>query len=258
MLLGATTAACGAVVWLTPAASPERVLGALLLGLVLPGTALSRLLSWEDRYRAVGRLLLVPALSLAVVIIASLLLYLAGIHLDAHSWTISVGGVALAASALGPLRAVPLPRFQPTRLEAGRLLSLTAVAVAVLFAGAVFLTIRGVRAQAQADHFTQLWILPSAGNERAATIGVLNHEAVPKSYRVEVYMNQSVESFQTIRLRPGDRWTTPVNFTPQARTVRVTLALAGSPGVVYRQVHLRLAPTSTPLASTPSVSNSVP
>lgn len=264
-LLGAATAGCGALVWLTPAASPERVLGALLLGLVLPGSALSRLLSWEESNRAVGRLLLVPALSLAVVIVDSLILYVVGIHLDAHSWTVSVGGVTLVASMIGPLRAIPLRGLQHPRPQTVRLLSLTGVGAAILLAAAVLVTIKGVRAQARADHFTQLWILPAAGGQRSATVGVMNHEGARKSYQVDVFVDHRLRSLSIVALNVGGQWTTRLRFGSAAKRVRVTLSLGGSPGVVYREVHLRLAPpagsvlpTSTPATPAPSASNSLP
>jgi uncharacterized membrane protein len=265
ILLGAATLACGALVWLTPAGSPERVLGALLLGLVLPGAALSRLLAWEDRYRRVGRLLLVPALSLAVVIVDSIILYLVGVRLDAHAWTISVAGVTLMAAAIDPLRAIPPPRLHHSRPQTRRLLSLAGAGLAILLTGAVLLTIKGVRAQASADHFTQLWLLPGARDERTATIGVFNHEGARRSYQLELTVNDRLQSLWTVQLRPGGHWTTPVQLPPQAGLVQATLVQTSSPEVAYREVHLRLAPTagagapsSTPAGPTPSVSNSVP
>ncbi len=258
LLSAAASAGSGALVWLTPAGSPERVIGALLLVLVLPGAALSRLLSWPERHGPGGRTLLIPALSLSLVVVDSLILYLIGIRLDTHSWTISLGAIAVVASAAGPLRAVPLPqlRLARHRLRALGPVWLGAGGVAILLVGAALITVNGVRAQTRADHFTQLWILPHADNERAATIGVFNHEDSRKSYQVKVDVNGRAWSSWTVRLRPSSRWSTSVHFAPNARSVRVTLSLTSSPGVTYREVHLRLAPTG--LASIPSLLNKVP
>jgi hypothetical protein len=76
----------------------------MLLGFVLPGLALTALIFRYRRLTAVERTVLAPALSLAVLIIAGLVLSVAGFPLDRTSWTLAAAGTTLAVLAL---KAVP-------------------------------------------------------------------------------------------------------------------------------------------------------
>jgi uncharacterized membrane protein YbhN (UPF0104 family) len=252
LLVGLVTGGCGAAVWLTSSGSPGRVLASLLLLLVLPGAALSHLLRWREHRRPGGGLLLVAALSLAVVVVDSVVLYAVGVRLDVHVWTISVGAITEAASVAGFFRPSPLLGLLAFhRLRRLGPVCLATIAAAVLVSAAVLVTIGGVRAQARADHFTQLWILPDAGNPGAATVGVFNHEGKRENYQLNVSVDGRVQSTLAVQLRADRGWSTTVFFAGQATRVRATLALASAPGLVYREVQLRLP-------ATPSSSNSSP
>ena len=80
------------------------IVGGVLLGFVLPGLALTALIVRHRTLSAVERTVLAPAFSLAVLVLAGLILQVAGLALDRTSWTLATGGVTLAV--LG-LRAVP-------------------------------------------------------------------------------------------------------------------------------------------------------
>jgi hypothetical protein len=98
----AATVLSAAGVLAGPAAT--AVLGGMLLGLVLPGLALTWLIFRYRTLTAVERTVLAPALSLAVLIISGLILSVAGFPLDRMSWTLAAAGTTLAVLAL---KAVP-------------------------------------------------------------------------------------------------------------------------------------------------------
>jgi hypothetical protein len=92
------TVASAAAVLAGPAAA--AVAGGLLLGLVLPGLALTAIIFRHRTLSAVERTVLAPALSLAVLVVSGLLLHVADFRLDRVSWTLAAAGATLAALAL--------------------------------------------------------------------------------------------------------------------------------------------------------------
>jgi len=106
-ILAAGSVAAGAAVLAGPL--PLAVAGGLLLGFVLPGAALTGALFRGRTLTSIERTTLAPALSMAVVIVAGLLLHVCGVALDRVSWTLATAGVtllALAVPAVLPGRAV--------------------------------------------------------------------------------------------------------------------------------------------------------
>jgi len=87
--------------------APAAVAGGLLLGLVLPGLAVTEALFRGRTLSAVERAVLAPALSLAVLVVAGLVVYVAGFALDRVAWTVATAGVTLLALIVP---AVPLFR----------------------------------------------------------------------------------------------------------------------------------------------------
>ncbi|GAA2582929.1 hypothetical protein GCM10010435_70860 [Winogradskya consettensis] len=85
---------------------PLPIIGGLLLGLVLPGTALTGALLRDRTLTVVERVTLAPALSMAVLVIAGLVIYLCRLPLDRVTWTAATAGVTIAAliAALIPSR----------------------------------------------------------------------------------------------------------------------------------------------------------
>jgi hypothetical protein len=104
-VLAVLTLAAAAGVLAGPA--PAAVAGGLLLGLVLPGLALTATLFRGRPLTAVERTVLAPALSLAVLVVGGLLVYVSGYPLDRPAWTAVTAGVTLLGLVVP---AVPLPR----------------------------------------------------------------------------------------------------------------------------------------------------
>ncbi|WP_158647439.1 hypothetical protein [Actinoplanes sp. ATCC 53533] len=87
--------AAGAAVLFAPQA--PAIAGGLLLGFVLPGMALLGVLFRGRALTAVERAVLTPALSMGVLIVAGLVIHLAGLRIDRLAWTVATVGVTLAA-----------------------------------------------------------------------------------------------------------------------------------------------------------------
>ena len=92
---------------------PLAVAGGLLLGFVLPGTALTLALFRGRTLTSIERTTLAPALSMAVVIVAGLVLHACGADLDRVSWTVATAGVTLLALVVPAV----LPRRVPAVVE---------------------------------------------------------------------------------------------------------------------------------------------
>jgi len=91
--LALLTIACGAAVLFGP--QPLAVVGGLLLALVLPGLAVSETVLRGRKLARVERVVLAPALSLAVLVIAGLMVYATGFRLEKVAWTSATVGVSL-------------------------------------------------------------------------------------------------------------------------------------------------------------------
>ena len=91
------TLACGAAVLF--ASGPAAIAGGLLLALVLPGFAVTEFVLRGRTLARVERAVLAPALSLAVLVVAGLIIYVAGIALHRTAWTVATVGVTLLALA---------------------------------------------------------------------------------------------------------------------------------------------------------------
>ncbi len=254
-------AAAVAVALAAPSRSPERVVAALLLVLALPGVPGSRLLrpSRGDAERdgswpagAFERLLLIPALSIALVILDSVALYVAGVKLDLDSWTLSLAAITVA---LGIVELLPFAR--PRHAEAGRRavrgVSRPAREHAAGCACARRFTcgrarhgdaggrgsahIRQRHQPRHADHFTQLWLLPSAGGHRSSAIGVFNHQGSHGSYRLRVFAN-GVRSAHSCDVGNGATWRgrNRIRHTPRRCVWRFADA-GGAPQVTMLHIY---------------------
>jgi Protein of unknown function (DUF1616) len=80
------------------------VVAGLALAFVLPGYALTLALFTGRQLARLERIVLTPALSLAVLVIGGLLLYVARIQLTMPAWALLAGGVTVAAAAVTYVR----------------------------------------------------------------------------------------------------------------------------------------------------------
>ncbi len=94
-VVAAATAVSAALVLFTP--RPIAAAGGLLLGFVLPGAALTEALFPRRVLTRIERILLAPALSLAMLVVGGLLLYVCRAPLNRVSWTAFLAGVTVLA-----------------------------------------------------------------------------------------------------------------------------------------------------------------
>ncbi|MEV4640917.1 hypothetical protein AB0J80_26615 [Actinoplanes sp. NPDC049548] len=94
-IVAGLTLAAGVAVLAGP--KPLAVAGGLLLAFVLPGMAVTGALFRRRTLTAIERVLLAPALSMAVLIVAGLAIHLCRLPLDRVSWAVATGGLTLLA-----------------------------------------------------------------------------------------------------------------------------------------------------------------
>jgi hypothetical protein len=94
-IIAASAVAAGAAVLFAPL--PLAVIGGLLLGFVLPGMALLGVLFGRRVLSSVERMVLTPALSMGVLIVAGLAIHVIGLRIDRLAWTVATVAVTLVA-----------------------------------------------------------------------------------------------------------------------------------------------------------------
>lgn len=183
-------AALGSMVIVLAAIPVIDVIAGLALALILPGYALAGLLfdtGWIGRrggrsLRRVERIVLVPALSLAVLVLGGLLLYAVHIRLTAASWAVLAGLVTAVAALVGP------PRFRRASSTAaaappGRQRALRwrwvvpALMSGLLLAGAGWVSLASAATQERSVPVTELSMLQTA-TISGAPAGVTNPSGV--------------------------------------------------------------------------------
>jgi uncharacterized membrane protein len=212
---------------------------AVPLVLILPGYAITaaafarRPLAWPQF------LLLSIALSLAVLVLGSLLLnYVGGIH--ALSWALLLVAVVLAACRVAAVRrgkagkgpSWPRPRLR--RLEMAMVLAGVAAAVVAIVLSSSTVPV------GDAIGYTQLWILPQAGSGgRVVQVGVRSQQQASTNYDLRVRIGQDALARRSFRLAPGETRLVKLRAPPGSQgTVPViaTLLRHNRPTSVYRRV----------------------
>ena len=230
--------------------APIRVAAGLTLAF-LPGLLITRAIHTQTRTEGAERFLLAPGMSLAVAVIAGLLLDIANIRLTTEHWAIALGLVTAAGLAgeailedeheVAPDRrrsrgrltaASPVRRYSP-----GIAPTVMLVMAALAVSAAVVIGVVGQHDRDSATEFTELWALSEPGSDSAVRLGVRSHERGVVHYRIRVLIDGQVARSQALTLRPGQTWQ---STQPSTRSGgRVDVALLNSPGgAVYRRVHL--------------------
>jgi uncharacterized membrane protein len=184
--------------------------GPLLL--YLPGWAVLRAFDAEPE-GFLESVVLKSALSLALVVIAGLLLNLVG-GITRVGWLVALGGIILAALvaplAIGRRAEVATPsRVAGARWASFRFRDLSMIVMAIgLLAGAAAISVVSALRQHE-FHYTQLWIVPKEKAPNEVVIGLHSEEQRPQSYAVEVLVDHHlVQTWNDVALDPGQTWTT--------------------------------------------------
>lgn len=209
------------------------VVVALPLVLVLPGLTLLEALG-STALAGAQRLVLVPALSVAVDVVVALLVNFLHSGLTARSWAIALAGVAvvtgIVASFRRPAASLPAGAFRLRWTDIGAL----AVALAIL-GGAIVLARTPVSAK-QAQGYTILSVV--RGSHSTVKVDVQSGELQTTRYRLLVAGNHVVYRDTTFRLAPGAELTKRIAIAAPNNAIRATLYLAGGKRP-YRHVFLR-------------------
>lgn len=224
-----------------------RVIFGFLFTFVLPGYALFLLMLRGAR--SIGdRTLISLGVSLVVDILAAFALHFVPGGLSLVSWTLTLGGITIAAS----LAVIILTQFdkneQLAASEGVRVpgeifrwnwgnMALYGLAI-LLVIGALILT-RNSAAQVNSATFTQFWMMPNDNPERTdIQLGIINQEGKTVDYVVEVKINgQIVDKWPKITVEAGATWRGYPDVPPVksgTETVEAFLYLVEKPDTVYR------------------------
>ncbi len=214
----------------------------LLLATVLPGWALSTALLHRIRISTVERLVLVPALSLAVLALGGIGMYTAGAKLDRASWTALTVGVTLVAAPIGYLRSrrstagASAAQVQARLRVVARAAVPLAIAVALLV-GAGWLSVRSALAQDDKPVTALSAVVTGTdpAGRRTVLVDVTNGESGQTSFDVRVSGPNGYRSEVDARLGRTGHWTHTLDVP--AGTVTIGLFRAGDASA-YRTVFL--------------------
>jgi uncharacterized membrane protein len=238
-LVLAATAICVVGSLLTPLGA-ARVVFAAPLSLILPGYAIAAVAFGHRRPKWPEMVPLTIGLSLAALVLGSLVLNYTPGGIRGLPWAL-----LLALVVLGCCRGAAVRRGNEKPRRTLRMPQVGPTTVILLAAGAILAVVALVLAQRtfQADRaygYTELWMVPPGNTGRVVRIGVTSEKQHPSSYRLEVRFGNLAESIpRTFRLAPGKSLT--MNFfappSSQPVAVRARLFRAGHPGEIYREVH---------------------
>jgi hypothetical protein len=240
------------------AVPPARWAGGALLAFVLPGAAATGALFFTRALSTVERVVLAPALSLAVVVLGGLLVDVLGMRLTAGTWggltaiaTVVLAGVRYLRWFLATRDGRPVTVEAAPDEESGRFasadgrtaaLKLGSLAlVAVLLGGAFWIATRSSHNQPEAGYTTLSIVQEDDDNPgdgmRPVTIAVECHEDGTTRYVVQVQGTQSgMLTRLTISLDPGDVWKRDL-LVPNGDKVTANL-FKGTGTTPYRSVFL--------------------
>jgi hypothetical protein len=260
-LIGVTAAAVAcAVVAAAVRITAVRAVAAVPLCLVLPGYALAAAIFLRPRQRGAQGAMLVLAMSLATLVLGSLLLDAVPGGLQLASWAVLLVVVVVAGCAVAAVRRQRIvagsqtaqPRRRRLRVRITDVVLIVAAALAV--SAALGLSRTPLPAK-NAIGYTQLWMLQTGTPQSPAVrIGITSAEQHPTTYTLTLGSGTgSPTAIETgLRLRPGASSEVSVPITtvaPHARTLIVAqLFRSGVPGV-YRQVTAVIAPPPSQTAS---------
>ncbi|GII23957.1 DUF1616 domain-containing protein [Planosporangium mesophilum] len=237
-----------------------RVPTGLLLVFVLPGLALAAALFPGRVLSIVERLVLPPALSLAVLVLGGLGMFAAGIPLGRASWTALTTSVTVAAAVVARLRrdtagtgsaaetamfgrVLAVDREKMTVGAAVWRLAPLALAV-LLIAGAGVLAMRS--AGTGGEPFTGLSLVPSPAPDgqqqappqtpRTVQVAIRCEEGEATRYSLRIADPNGFERTFDVALEPGGRWSQTLEV-PASGTVTADLFKNGGQAP-YRSAHL--------------------
>jgi hypothetical protein len=211
LLVLALTVLCGVLAASAPDGA-ARVASGLVLGLALPGYALSALVFGRERLTGAELLLCTLGTSLIVSALGGLLLDALPGHMGRAAWAMLLSLVTVLAALAAVLR--PLERDAPRARAASRRgrgclrrTILNACVATLALAGAVVAVAVARHAADRAPAFSELSVLPvSSGGDPRMLIRVNSHEHHAVSLRLTISEDGRRVSTTYRTLLPGEEW----------------------------------------------------
>jgi Protein of unknown function (DUF1616) len=215
-------ACCGAAVLVLHAGSPARLIAGIALVLILPGLAIERALLPLDE-RGPERFVVALGASAAIVVLAAIILDLAGLPLEVDVWAPVLVTVTVVASAVGYVRHLYLPRPRSQLVPPGPAGALLIALALALISGALVLGTTPLSAPGGTPGYTALWIQTNAARGAAAVArsGQLHSVRYELSVSVD---GRPVVASPSFTLAPGEEYRTRVP-PPLRSGARVTALL---------------------------------
>ena len=186
------------------------------------------------------QVLLVPALSIAGVILMALGLDVAKFPLNARAFADAALVLAGVTAAIAGLRRrgqeVSLPRL-PVRAAARSRWTWSLLLAAAVFAALLIVLARPLP-DSHIAGYTALSSLRGPGS--SVRVEVQSAETRTVAYRLAVLPDSGPAQTRSFTLKPGERWAQLVSLSgPPLQIVRVRLYRTAEPTTVYRQVFLK-------------------
>jgi hypothetical protein len=217
LALAAAVATAAVVAVLMGAPPFVRVVLTLPLVFFIPGYVLLHALLPASSLATVERLAIAVGASIAITILAGLLLGWAPVPLGSLSWSVTLGTISVIGAAVCWVRrrrlssAVAPPASPSIRMRDG-----LTVAVAGLAAVAILAGTRAIASDMEPPHPVQLWMLPVANESYDAHLGVRG--GLPSgTYTVRVSSSGVTLNEFPVTVGPGETWETVLSFSQADR-----------------------------------------
>ncbi|MGP0093339.1 MAG: hypothetical protein ACLPKB_25875 [Xanthobacteraceae bacterium] len=224
-----------------------RALCGMSLVSFLPGYAAMRLLRPQAAF-SLSYAIVVVGVSFGLCIAGGLALQLVG-AMNSAGWAILLSTVTVALAVAADRVSMPeLPASQIAETPPQTVVATAGVtskqtallAASLLTVGCAFWVARDAAIARQEFWATEFWMVPRGESPIALTLGVRNREQAPADYAVELTLEGDViAAWRSIRLRPGESWTTPIDLpveTHAGRRAEAQLFKNNDRQTVYRRV----------------------
>lgn len=221
-----------------------RILFAIALVAILPGYAVTTAIFVRYPLGFAEKVAFSCGLSLGLAAVGGLLLHFTRWGLQSASWVVLLGGITLIANGLALIRIRPTANVDLSVIQVPlRLYQLLLMVLAGVVITGAYLTARAGAENRSVPRYTQVWLLWTDEAQTAVTLGIHNHETVPRQYRLQLSTRQGqVQEWPVVTLAAEETWQT--QYTPsapisEADFIKATLYRLDISEDSYREVYLR-------------------
>ena len=199
-----------------PLPTPLRFLLALPLVLALPGYALVAALIPDNSLPLLERALIAGGASLALSILAGIVLAVTPIGLGPLQWALGLTGLSASLSALAWLRRRRVPPFPTGSRSTIGLRAAATLSIAGLAAVAILAGTRALAAEMEPLPPVQLWLMPAGPETTNALLGVRGGEP-EGDYVIRLTSAGALLHEYSVNLATGETWQQVVVLDEQDR-----------------------------------------